>query len=399
MAIAVTSVGMVVFASTATASEPPDDLVLEPVADGFVRPVAVTGAGDGSGRLFVVEQAGRIQIIGGGTFLDITSRVVDTENEEGLLGLVFHPDFSTNGSFFVNYTYDVPGSTSDSTRISRFQVSAGDPDLADAGSEVIILEIDQPDDNHNGGDLHFGPEGYLYIATGDGGGSGDPGDRARKLDNLLGKILRIDVDGGTPYAVPADNPFVDDGGARGEIWAYGLRNPWRFSFDRANGDLYIGDVGQGSREEVDFQPASSAGGEHYGWRCMEGDLVYNQASCTGETMTLPILVYDHGLGCSITGGYLYRGNIGGLHGRYVFADYCSGRIWIASASTGGWSSEEWSSTGFGLSSFGEDDDGELYVCDRDDGEVSRFHSPSAIFTDLFESGDFERWSAAVGEGG
>jgi len=381
----------------AASSDPPADLVLDVVAGGFVKPVAVTGAGDDSGRLFVVEQSGEIEIVGGGTFLDISSRVVDTGNEEGLLGLAFHPDFSNNGHFYVNYTYDVPGSTADTTRISRFQVSAADPNLADAGSELVLLEIDQPDDNHNGGDLHFGPDGYLYIATGDGGGSGDPGDRARKLDNLLGKILRIDVDGGSPYAIPADNPFVGDGAARDEIWAYGLRNPWRFSFDRANGDLFIGDVGQGTREEIDYQPASSAGGENYGWRCMEGDLVFNQASCTGETSTSPILVYDHGLGCSVTGGVLYRGTIGGLHGRYVFADYCSGRIWFAAGGNGAWMAEEWSNEGFGQSSFGEDDDGELYVTDRDDGTVSRFHSPSAIFTDLFESGDAARWTIVVGD--
>ncbi len=371
------------------------DMVLDLVAGGFVKPVAVTGAEDGSGRLFVVEQSGKIVIVGGDTFLDISSRVVDTENEEGLLGLAFHPDFSTNGYFYVNYTYDVPGSTADMTRVSRFQVSAADPDLADAGSELILLEIDQPYDNHNGGDLHFGPDGYLYIATGDGGGSGDPGDRARKLDNLLGKILRIDVDGGSPYVIPADNPFVGDGAARGEIWAYGLRNPWRFSFDRANGDLFIGDVGQGTREEIDAQPASSAGGENYGWRCMEGDQVFNQASCTGETLTLPILVYDHSLGCSVTGGFLYRGNIGGLHGRYVFADYCSGRIWFGAPGVGGWTADEWSVEGFGQSSFGESDGGELYVTDRDNGTVSRFYSPGAIFTDLFESGDATRWTAVV----
>jgi glucose/arabinose dehydrogenase len=383
--------------AVAASSDPPADLVLDLVAGGFVKPAAVTGAGDNSGRIFVVEQAGTIEILGGGTFLDISARVVDTENEEGLLGLAFHPDFAANGYFYVNYTYDVPGSTADTTRVSRFQVSVADPNLADAGSELILLEIDQPYDNHNGGDLHFGPDGYLYIATGDGGGSGDPGDRARRLDNLLGKILRIDVDGGNPYAIPADNPFVGDGAARDEIWAYGLRNPWRFSFDRANGDLFIGDVGQGSREEIDYQPASSVGGENYGWRCMEGDQEFNPASCTGETLTLPILVYDHGLGCAVTGGFLYRGNIGGLHGRYVFADYCSGRIWFATPGVGGWTSDQWSVKGFGQASFGEDDDGELYLADRDDGTVSRFYSPGAIFTDLFDSGDASRWTAVVGE--
>lgn len=378
-------------------SELPTDLVVQHIAGGFVEPVVVTGAGDGTGRLFVAEQRGRIGIVGGGTFLDIVSRVDNTGNEEGLLGLAFHPDFASNGYFYVNYTYDIPASTANTTRVSRFQISETDPNLANAESEVVLLEFDQPEDNHNGGDLHFGPDGYLYIATGDGGGSGDPADRARRLDNLFGKILRIDVDGSNPYAIPVDNPFVGNGAALDEIWAYGLRNPWRFSFDRANGDLYIGDVGQSSREEVNFRPSSSTGGEHYGWRCMEGDLVFDAASCNGDPVTAPILVYDHGLGCSVTGGYLYRGRIGGLHGRYVFADYCSGRIWFAEPGSGGWTADQFTVQGFGLSSFGEDDDGELYLTDRDDGAVYRFQSATSIFTDLFESGNAARWTVAAGD--
>jgi glucose/arabinose dehydrogenase len=379
------------------AADVPTDLELQTVATNLSNPILVTGADDGSGRLFVVEQTGEIEILGVGTFLDITTRVDSRANEEGLLGLAFHPDYANNGFFYVNYTYDVPASDQDTTRVSRFQVSAADPNMGDPASEVILLEFVQDADNHNGGDLHFGPDGYLYVATGDGGGSNDLNERAQHLDNLLGKILRIDVDGGGTYEVPADNPFVASGGGLGEIWSYGLRNPWRFSFDRANGDLYIGDVGQGAREEVDRQPAASTGGENYGWSCEEGDTKPNYNECDGEPLTAPILVYNHTLGCAVTGGYLYRGVIGGLHGLYVFGDYCSGRIWFASESAGGWSSEEWSSVGFGLSSFGEDDDGELYVCDRDNGTVSRFHSPSAIFTDLFEFGDFVGWTVAVGK--
>lgn len=384
-------------AMTVAASEPPSDLVLELVADGFAGPVAVTGAGDGSGRLFVVEQQGRIRIVGGGTFLDISGRVDSTSNEQGLLGLAFHPDYSNNGFFYVNYTYDPPGVNKDVTRVSRFAISAADPDLADPASEAILLEFEQDFSNHNGGDLHFGPDGFLYIATGDGGGAGDPNDRAQDLGSLLGKLLRIDVDGPAPYAVPPGNPFAGVAGVRPEIWAYGLRNPWRFSFDRATGDLFIGDVGQGAVEEVDFQADASTGGENYGWSCMEGDILQNFNPCDGSPLTLPILVYDNGADCAVTGGFVYRGRIGGLHGRYVFGDYCSGKVWTAADSAGGWTAQEWGLIGFGLASFGEDDDGELLVVDRDDGAIYRFVSPSAIFTDLFEFGDTGRWSQVVGE--
>jgi glucose/arabinose dehydrogenase len=378
------------------ASEPPSDLVLELVADGFAGPVAVAGAGDGSGRLFVVEQQGRIRIVGGGTFLDISGRVDSTSNEQGLLGLAFHPDYSNNGFFYVNYTHDPPGVNKDVTRVSRFAISAADPDLADPASEAILLEFDQDFANHNGGDLHFGPDGYLYIASGDGGDGGDPNDRGQSLDTLLGKILRIDVDSGIPYAVPANNPFVGDPTVLNEIWAYGLRNPWRFSFDRGTGDLFIGDVGQGSREEVNRQLAASSGGENYGWSCMEGDLVQDFNPCDDRPLTSPILVYATGANCAVTGGFVYRGRIGGLHGRYVFGDYCSGRVWSAAEAAGFWTAHEWGTVGFGLASFGEDDDGELLVVDRDDGAIFRFVSPSAIFTDLFEFGDTSRWSLTVG---
>lgn len=377
-------------------SEPPPDLTLELVDSGFNNPLWVGGAGDGSGRIFVVEQPGRIEIVGVGTFLDIESRVDSTSNEQGLLGLAFHPNFAVNGYFYVNYTHDPDGPGSDVTRVSRFQVSAADDDLADPASETILMSFEQNAGNHNGGDLHFGPDGYLYIATGDGGGAEDEFGNAQDLTSPLGKLLRIDVDAGIPYAVPADNPFVAVQDAMAEIWSYGLRNPWRFSFDRANGDLYIGDVGQYDIEEIDFQIASSSGGANYGWSCKEGHLVRNYNPCDGNPLTDPILVYTHDLGCSVTGGNLYRGDIGGLHGRYVFGDYCSGTIWFAHNAGAGWTAEGWGSSGFGLASFGEDDDGELYLADRDDGEVYRFASPSAVFTDLFESGGADRWSAAVG---
>ena len=380
----------------AEAGDPPADLVLQQVAPGYNDPVVVTGSRDGSGRLFVVEQQGRILIVGGGVFLDISSLVDSTGNEQGLLGLAFHPDFANNGYFYVNYTHDPSGINPDVTRVSRFEVSVGDPNSADSSSESMILEFEQPASNHNGGDLHFGPAGYLYIATGDGGGSEDPNAQGQSLNTLLGKILRIDIDTGSPYGIPPDNPFVGDGAALDEIWAYGLRNPWRFSFDRLNGDLFIGDVGQGAREEIDLQRASNGGGENYGWSCMEGDFAVNFNSCDGAPLTAPLLVYGHSPECSVTGGFLYRGNIGGLHGRYVFGDYCSGVIWFASESAGVWSTDVFLDTTMDISSFGEDDDGELYVLDHDGGVVYRFFSPSSIFTDGFASGDASEWSSAVG---
>jgi len=383
------------------ASGPPADLALTLYKGGFTRPVIARHAGDGTGRLFVVEQGGTIRVVANGqtlgtAFLDLSTVVDDTENEQGLLGLAFHPDYENNGFFYVNYTYD-PGSDPDRTRVARYQVSAGDPNQADPGSATTILDFQQNGPNHNGGDIHFGPDGFLYIASGDGGGSEDPGDHAQRLDTLLGKMLRIDVDTGIPYAIPSDNPFVGDATALHEIWAYGLRNPWRFTFDRLTGDLYIGDVGQYATEEIDSQSASSPGGENYGWSCMEGDDSPNYNPCDGSPLTPPILVYGHNPECSVTGGYLYRGNIGGLHGRYVFGDYCSGVIWFGTVSGGEWTAAPWADTALRISAFGEDEAGELYVVDLIGGEIFRFESPSAVFTDLFESGDARQWTAVVGD--
>lgn len=385
----------------AAATDLPPDLSLELFADGFMRPIAVRDAGDGSGRLFVVEQAGRILIVDGGLvlatpFLDISSVVDSTGNEQGLLGLAFHPNFSNNGLFFVNYTYD-PGPGPDRTRVERYEVSATNPNQADVSSPFEVLDFAQNGSNHNGGDIHFGPDGYLYIAVGDGGGSQDPDALAQNLSSLHGSILRIDIDGGPPYAVPVGNPFDGVDGEAPEIWSYGLRNPWRFSFDRLNGDLFIGDVGQGSREEVNHQLASSGGGENYGWSCMEGDLAVNYNACDGSPLTAPILVYGHNPECSVTGGYLYRGNIGGLHGRFVFGDYCSGRIWFAELDNGNWVATEWADTTYAISSFGEDESGELYLTHLGEGEVYRFESASSVFTDGFESSDVTEWGLPVGD--
>jgi glucose/arabinose dehydrogenase len=342
----------------------------EPVAAGLRFPLGVTHAGDGSGRLISLEQTGRVVVHDGSQvlpspFLDV-SALISCCDEQGLLGLAFHPRFATNGLFYVNYT-----NTAGDTVIARYQVS-GDPNRADPASAQILLTVAQPFANHNGGQLAFGPDGFLYIALGDGGDGGDPGNRAQNLGTLLGKILRLDVDGASPYAIPADNPFRTTQGAQPEIWAYGLRNPWRFSFDRLTGDLFIADVGQNVREEVNFQPAASPGGENYGWRRMEGTLCFNPPSgCNDGTLTLPILEYDHRStprNCSITGGYRYRGaRFPQFLARYFYGDFCSGRIWNGIQNGETWSAAELIITTFGITSFGEDEGGELYVVHHGSG--------------------------------
>ncbi len=333
----------------------------EPVVTGLSSPVDITHAGDGSGRLFITLQGGRVVIFDGvqilsPPFLDINS-LVSSGGERGLLGAAFHPNYVGNGFFYVSYT-----DTAGDSVIARYSVSL-DPNRADPTSGVILLTIPQPFGNHNGGQLHFGPDGYLYIGIGDGGSGGDPQNNGQDLGTLLGKILRIDVDSGFPFTVPPDNPFVGVVGAREEIWSFGLRNPWRFSFDRLTGDMFIGDVGQNSWEEVDFQPANSTGGENYGWRLMEGNSCFNPAiNCNNGTLTLPILVYDHSVGCSVTGGYLYRGSKNpNLNGLYLYGDFCSGLIWGAQEDgLGGWNTTVLLDTNFSISTFGEDESGEIY---------------------------------------
>ena len=351
----------------AAAAEAQTAIDLELVVDGLERPVFVGHAGDGSGRLFVLEQPGRIRIVAEGAlrerpFADLTSRV-SSGGERGLLGLAFHPDFASNRRFFVNYTREPDGATV----IAEYRAARLDPDRA-RGVERVLLTVAQPFSNHNGGMLAFGPDGHLYIALGDGGGGGDPGNRAQNRNSLLGKILRIDVDRERPYAIPPDNPFADGGGRR-EIYALGLRNPWRFSFDRRSGRLLAGDVGQGRSEEIDVIRR----GRNYGWPIMEGPLCFRpRTGCDRSGLTPPAAHYRHAGGrCSITGGYVYRGAaIPDLVGTHLSGDFCSGEIF-------GLRARERSlllDTGLRISSFGEDEAGEVYVVDLDGGAVYRIVS-------------------------
>lgn len=346
---------------------------LEPVVSGLSSPVGIASAGDGTGRLFALEKVGLVRIIRNGQlifqpFLDIRSEVGSVEFEQGLLGIAFHPRYRENGYFFVNYT-----NRAGDTVIARYRVSAN-PDRADVSSAKVILTIDQPFDNHNGGHLAFGPDGYLYIGTGDGGDGGDPRGYGQSPSTRLGKMLRIDIDQGDPYRVPSDNPFVNDARYRPEIWAVGLRNPWRYSFDRRTGDLFIADVGQGDWEEVSWQPASSRGGENYGWNRMEGAHCYPPGrQCDTTGLVLPIGEYNHDLGCSVTGGYVYRGSrYPTLYGAYLFADFCSGRFWsLHRAANGQWVQTLLLDSAIWVSAFGEDDAGEVYVLDMTQGGVYR----------------------------
>lgn len=342
--------------------------VLEPIADGFHQPLYLTHAADGSGRLFVVEQGGAIWIFQDAKtlfppFLDLSAQVSRRSPEQGLLGLAFHPDYGRNGYFFVHYS-DRNG---DSV-VRRFIVSS-DPNQADPSSAVNVLKYPQPYRNHNGGQISFGPDGYLYVGLGDGGSAGDPQDNGQNLLTWFGAILRVDANHSPGFAVPPDNPFLSNEAAAPEIWVYGLRNPWRFSFDRMTGDLYIGDVGQNDWEEIDFQRSGSPGAENYGWGRMEGGHCY-QTVCEHEAYVAPIAEYHHSDGgCSVTGGYVYRGEkLKKLQGVYVYGDYCSGSIWaLLQTAPGEWTNSPLIESGLKISSFGEDELGEIYVVDHGGG--------------------------------
>lgn len=344
------------------------DFTWAAVADGFDNPVFITHAGDGTKRLFVVEQTGLIWIIANDEvlptpFLDV-SRLLSPDvfrggySERGLLGLAFHPNYAENGTFFIHHT-DVNGDTN----VARYRVSRDNPNRADAESRALVLFVDQPYADHNGGMIAFGPDGYLYIGMGDGGSPDDPHEYGQNTTVLLGKLLRIDVNADT-YTVPQTNPFVGQDDYAPEIWAYGLRNPWRFSFDRLTGDLYIGDVGQWDWEEVNYQPADFAGGANYGWSAYQGMHEYLGRQAVSE-VTMPFTEYAHSEGCSVTGGYVYRGTaLPELVGAYFFGDYCSGRIWVSYPDgAGAWQTALYFEDAFVISSFGEDEDGELYMVD------------------------------------
>jgi glucose/arabinose dehydrogenase len=348
----------------------PVSISLQQVVGGLASPIDVESA-PGDPRLFVVGQRGVISVVYGGrvvgTFLDVSSRI-SCCGERGLLGLAFHPKYVSNGKFYVRYT-----DKSGNLRVSEFKVSA-DPGKADASSERILITIAHPKfANHNGGRIAFGPDGYLYIGTGDGGSGGDPSNNGQNLGTLLGKLLRIDVDSaadGKPYAIPASNPFVGQAGKRAEIFAFGLRNPYRFGFDRQTGDLWIADVGQNLWEEVDRAFASAGGGSgaDFGWSVMEGNHCYKPSSgCKTAGLTLPLLEYAHGtgdaIGCSIIGGFVYRGSAyPSLVGRYFFGDYCTGRIWdVAADAKPGASPQELLKSGLRIVGWGEGSDGEMYL--------------------------------------
>jgi glucose/arabinose dehydrogenase len=348
---------------------------------------AITNAGDG--RVFITEQRGQITIWDGTQilptpFLDVSTLIVCC-GEQGLLSTAFHPNYAVNGFFFVNYT-----NLSGQTVVARYRVSDSDPNQADSLSAVILLTIDQPFTNHNGGQLQFGPDGDLYIGMGDGGSENDPLCNSQSTDTLLGKMLRIDVNQNVNqapyYAVPADNPYVSTTGPP-EAWAYGLRNPWKFSFDRTTGDLYIGDVGQDEMEEIDYLPAGSPGGQNYGWKIMEGTLcnsagpsgcVVTPPPCNDPAYTLPVLTYTHVSGrCAVIGGYVYRGSaIPDLKGSYLYGDYCSGEIWAGSQQNGAWSSVLLSINVPSLTAFGQDGSGEIYVGGQ--GVFARIDPPPGV---------------------
>jgi glucose/arabinose dehydrogenase len=351
------------------------NVALQTVLDGFDSPTSVRSAGDGSGLLFVTEQRGRVYAVDTATarktlFLDISPRTT-ASGEQGLLGIAFHPGFPENGRFFVTYTASGDGAIT----LAEYRLDPSDPSIADPLSGRVLLAIPKAYTNHNGGAVAFGPDGYLYLSTGDGGGAGDPDGNAQDLQSLLGKLLRLDVDGDGPYAIPPGNPYLTDLSARDEIWASGLRNAWRFSFDRLTGDLWIADVGQDVREEVNFVLAGTPGGLNFGWNVFEGTLCFPaDVPCALRGHHPPLYEYQTGEGaCSVIGGYVYRGEaIPTLAGRYVFTDFCAGiLVALTPQPDGSWEPRLVGVADAYISAFGEDDDGELYALNHASGTLSR----------------------------
>jgi cysteine-rich repeat protein len=353
---------------------PGTDIRFLPFAAGFDQPLYLTAPPGDTARVFVVEKTGRVKIVKNGQvlatpFLDLSGAIA-TNSERGLLSIAFHPGFAQNGKFYADFV-----ATGGDIHIAEFVVSAN-PDVADRASERTLLVIEHSQfGNHNGGLVKFGPDGFLYISVGDGGAADDPFLSGQDLQEHLGKILRIDVNAGNPFAIPADNPFANDPNARPEIWAFGVRNPWRFSFDRQTGDFYLGDVGQDQFEEIDFEPAGAPRGQNYGWSAMEGlGHCFNVGNCGQLGITLPVLEYDHGEGCSIAGGYVYRGcALPDLAGTYFYSDFCTGFIRTLEISGGAATNQRDITAQTGsfpqLSSFGEDARGELYLMRIDSGQV------------------------------
>jgi glucose/arabinose dehydrogenase len=366
--------------------EVPPAATLLQVLTGLNAPLFLTHAGDGSNRLFLLEKGGTIRVIVNGElqttpFLDIRAIVNSRLAEHGLLGLAFHPGYAANGRFFVAYT-----ASDGALTLARYQVSE-DANRADPDSSTVLLAIPDPFPYHNGGMLAFGPDGYLYVGTANGA---EGADHSQNLGSLLGKLLRLDIDNGEPYAIPPSNPFTHRPEARPEIWAFGLRNPWRFSFDRMTGDLFIGDVGNSAYEEINVQPAGSLGGENYGWRVMEAFHCFRRVSCDRSGLTLPIASHSHDLDCSVIGGHVYRGtSVPALRGVYVYGDFCSGRLRaLRQAQDGRWVNSPLMNTTLKISSLGEDQDGELYLTDLSGGMYR--------FADVTAATPSNKWIEAYG---
>jgi glucose/arabinose dehydrogenase len=345
------------------------DLELELFAEGVIQPTDMVAATDGTDRLFVVSRIGTIHVIEDGElreepFLDLREQIEHEMVEQGMLSMALHPDFAENGYFYVYYITH----GDEDTMVSRFQISE-DGQFGDPGTETPILEVEQPHYSHNGGNVKFGPDGYLYIGLGDGEDPGDPHENSQDPNTMLGSILRIDVDGGEPYAIPEDNPFVGSDEGLDEVWAYGLRNPWRFSFDQETGDMFMVDVGQWEIEEVNVQPADSSGGENYGWPIMEGDECWEAEECDKEGLTMPAVTYENpDFGCAIIGGYTYHGSAHPeLEGIYFFGDWCSGNIWGMVEEDGEWVKEIVIESDLMINAFGLDHNGEIYALDFEEG--------------------------------
>lgn len=391
---------LLALAATPLFGVPPDlsELSFAEVFRGLANATSITHAGDGSGRIFVTEQIGRVLVHDGeelrtAPFLDIRTRI-RAGGERGLLSVAFHPAYASNGYFFVNYT-----DLSSNTVVSRFQVS-DDPNVGDPESETVFFRATQPRRNHNGGQIKFGPDGYLYIGMGDGGGAGDPPNLAQNLRSPHGKMLRVDIEGTAPAVAPESNPFLSTPNALPEIWAYGLRNPWRFTFDRLTGDMFIADVGQNAMEEVSFQPATSTGGENYGWRLMEGSRCFNpRTGCNDGSLILPILEYENlgpNCGGSITGGYRYRGmRFPQLAGVYFFADYCTGNFYAGVEENGAWTMLGPRETSLNIRTFGEDEGGEVYFADA--SVVYRIEAPQPS-PQIFAGGVVSSATLQIGPG-